>query len=162
MGMWMCALWQREALLLRAAALDGWDPPAHSSTANSGGATSASVALAKEAETHAATLHQLLQQSAQADTLLQDVSRLLPLRRKDIPADLAMRLAKAGPASTSAAAAAGVAAGAASEAAAEQAQLKVLRCLQERAEVEAAPEAALAAWLQDLTAFANSALNVCR
>lgn len=159
------AVLQREALLLRGAALDGCDS-SDSCTVATGTATSASAVLAIQAEAHSAALQQLLKQTEASNALQQNLSRFLPLREKDIPSDLAVRLAKPWLAVPTAAAATGLTARAAASveettensASAAEAQRKVLRCLRKRASVDEPPEAALSGWLAELLGFADSTL----
>lgn len=163
----MCWCWllQRQALLLRAAALDGCDGVQQDLISGIGGRTSASVALAAESEAHAAALQQLLQQTSKADCLLQHLKNLLPLRAAAIPSDLALRLVPAGVMETAVA----------DEFAAEEpqaegagtdegeaptaAQLHVLQLMERGSVVTSSPEAALAAWLESLNEFCCSTME---
>ncbi|KAL8429966.1 hypothetical protein ACSSS7_006238 [Eimeria intestinalis] len=157
---------EREALLLRTAAIDGCDGR-DSLAAASGPATSASAALLEDAETHAAALQQLLNYSQDADGVLKDMSRLLPLRPTDIPIDLATRLARprmlapseAAVQQKSLSAKPAAAAVAVKEEAAGEACTQVLECLSRRAAIDVEPQAALAAWWEELVIFAESALS---
>ncbi|KAL8274975.1 hypothetical protein Esti_001031 [Eimeria stiedai] len=157
---------EREALLLRAAAIDGCDGR-ESLTAASGPATSASATLVDEAEAHAAALQQLLDCSQEADPLLKVLSRSLPLRPTDIPKDLATRLTRPWLLAPSEAAvqpqptrlSANSGAAAAKKEAAGEPCTQVLNCLSRRAAVDVEPQAALAAWWEELVVFAESALS---
>lgn len=123
-----------------------------------GGGTSVSIALAAEAETHVAALQQLLQQSSNADSLLQQISRLLPVHASDIPADVARRLTSQLLPSAAAAAAAADAEAVESDKTAA-AQQQALERISRKCVVEVPPEVALASWLEDLLEFVRSTLE---
>ncbi|KAL8453352.1 hypothetical protein Emag_001907 [Eimeria magna] len=156
---------ERDALLLRAAAVDGCDG-GESLAAVYGPATSASTALVGEVEAHTAALQRLLDSSREAGGVLKDVSRLLPLRLTDIPVDLATRLTKPymrvpsdGAVQQMGLSANAAAAAAVKKGAAGESRTQVLHCLSRRAAIDVEPLAALAAWWEELVIFAESALS---
>ncbi|KAL8426006.1 hypothetical protein Efla_001924 [Eimeria flavescens] len=149
---------ERAALLLRAAAVDGCDGK-QSLAAASGASTSAAAALISEAASHVSMLKQLLKDSQAADLLLQNTARLLPLRCTDIPIDLALRLTRPRLPGSAAQTASAPECAADQETVAADPCKQVFKCLCRKAAVDATPQAALGAWLEELASYADIALS---